>query len=220
MCTAVHFCNFCPFTSKKSGLRFVDWLSKMLYAGLSTPDSDCRLLTHDCLHLPDFLQKYHFIQLSLGKAGHKRMLQDNWIKRRTVNVSLQVSWWQCIENTSWNGWKSFKFAQSPSCCSSLSVNPWIKLSSVANLRKNHFCKKNHFWHFHTFATTTKDYGYRWPMGRRLEYGFRPLVGIRNVIPRGFLSWLGATRDDIPDPHSWSKPIPWAFGPGVTYISAI
>ena len=68
-----------------------------------------------------------------------------------------------------------------------------------------------------FATTTNYDGYRWPLGRRLEYGFRPLVGIRNVIPRGFLSWLGATRDDIPDPHSWSKPIPWAFGPGVTYI---
>ena len=91
MCTAVHFCNFCPFTSKKSGLRFVDWLSKMLYAGLSALDSDCRLLTHDCLHLPDFLQKYHFIQLSLGKAGHKRMLQDTWMSPFLPPLHLAVS---------------------------------------------------------------------------------------------------------------------------------
>ena len=38
------------------------------------------------------------------------------------------------------------------------------------------------------------------------YGFRPRVGIRNVIPSGAESAQKATRDDIPDPHEWSKPI--------------
>ena len=38
------------------------------------------------------------------------------------------------------------------------------------------------------------------------YGFRPRVGIRNVIPNGAESPQKATRDDIPDPHEWSKPI--------------
>ena len=32
--------------------------------------------------------------------------------------------------------------------------------------------------------------------------FLPLVGIWNIIPRGSLSWLVATQDDIPDPHLW------------------
>ena len=32
------------------------------------------------------------------------------------------------------------------------------------------------------------------------------MGIRNVIPSGAESAQKATRDDIPDPHEWSKPI--------------
>ena len=51
------------------------------------------------------------------------------------------------------------------------------------------------------------------------YGFRPRVGIRNVIPSGAESAQKATRDDIPDPHEWSKPIfkPSAHGSPIPIV---
>ena len=51
-------------------------------------------------------------------------------------------------------------------------------------------------------TKAKYIGYPWAEGP--GYGFRPRVGIRNVIPSGAESAQKATRDDIPDPHEFDS----------------
>ena len=63
------------------------------------------------------------------------------------------------------------------------------------------------------------YGYRISIAYGLDMFFLPLVWIWNIIPRGSLSWLVATRDDIPEiPTRGKKPYPSASGRWKCYIS--
>ena len=81
------------------------------------------------------------------------------------------------------------------------------LSQIKKFSNSNFHQVEWIWKYPPKSSTTIENGYIGdPWAEGPGYGFRPRVGIRNVIPSGAESAQKATRDDIPDPHEWSKPI--------------